>query len=182
MAPTLQVIPCSFNTELHFSTKWTRNSENGPTTGPGITDRMTNLRYPLANRTTCTQGLPPTLGDQDPVKGAMETDFFPRATIILGPRCKQGDSVKWDPVGKNHDFPVPKVHVFSHMCSSLPLVDLALYFKHCSSNFAGHRHKMSWVLIRYQSYLIFKASYKNRDNVAQKRLCIRVLESVKHEW
>ncbi len=49
-------------------------------TGPGITDRMTNLRCPLATRTTCTQGLPPTLSDPDPVKGAMETDFFPRAT------------------------------------------------------------------------------------------------------
>jgi hypothetical protein len=69
---------------------------------------MTNLRCPLANRTTCTQGLPPTLSDLDPVKGAMETDFFPRVTILLGPRCKQGDSVEWDPVGKNQDFQITR--------------------------------------------------------------------------
>jgi hypothetical protein len=69
--------------------------DNGPHNQPAV---------PASHRITCTQGLPPTLSDPDPFKGAMETDFFPRATILLGPRCKQGDSVECDPVGKNQDF------------------------------------------------------------------------------
>ena len=63
MVTTLRIIQWRAHRARHFSTKWTRNSGNGQTTGPGITDRMTNLRCPLANRTTCTQGLPPTLSD-----------------------------------------------------------------------------------------------------------------------
>jgi hypothetical protein len=37
-------------------------------------------------------------------KGHTEIDFFPLTTFLLGPRCKQGDSVKGDAGDKNQHF------------------------------------------------------------------------------
>ena len=66
-----------------FQELWDRTNHWAGDNGP-----HNQTAAPASHRTTSTQGLPPTLSDPDPVKGAMETDFFPRATIPLGPRCK----------------------------------------------------------------------------------------------